>query len=361
MTVRVVEDDFEERAGPYRAELLAHSYRMLASIDDAEDAVQETYVRAWRGYHRFEGRSSIRTWLYRIATNTCLRSLEHRSRRVLPTGLGGPGQDPAALLTESPELTWLEPLSDSMLGAGTGGAEDPLATVAQRQSVRLAFIAALQRLTPRQRAVFILREVLTFSAAEVADMLEVSPVAVNSLMQRARAHFDRAPLLESDVIEPDAPEQRELLDRYVTAMHANDVEALVSTLTEDAVWEMPPYPDWFHGARTIGQMIAAQSPAQRPGDHLLVPTSANGQPAFGLYLPDHDGVHRPFNLQVLTLTQEGISRVVAFFDQRLFAPFGLVDTAAHGERGEGESPPVSRSRERPHGGSIRYAEEVRRQ
>lgn len=327
-----ISDDFEHRTRPYRSELVAHSYRMLASIHDAEDAVQETYLRAWRGYEKFEGRSSVRTWLYRIATNTCLRALENRGRRALPAGLGGPAQDPAAQLADWPELPWLEPIPDTMLSPGAAGNDDPLARATQREGVRLAFIAALQYLPPRQRAVLILREVLVFSAAEVAAMLEISPAAVNSLLQRARAQLDRAQLdhtsrEELNGSEPGSAHEREVLDRYVRAMHANDVEGLVGVLTAEAVWEMPPFPAWFRGARQIGQMVAAQSPAQRPGDHLLVPTAANGQPAFGLYLPDEHGIHRAFNLQVLTLTPAGISHVVAFFDLRLFARFGLADTA----------------------------------
>lgn len=321
-------DDFDHRARSYRPELLAHSYRMLGSVHDAEDAVQETYLRAWRSYDGFEGRSSIRTWLYRIATNTCLRALENRSRRALPTGLTGPNHSPAGDLPEWPELPWLEPLPDAMLGGSTIDTGDPLATVTRRQSVRLAFIAALQYLPPRQRAVLVLREVLAFSAAEVATMLEATPAAVNSLLQRARAQLDHAQVQEGHVDEPHAREQRELLSRYVTAMHANDIEGLVAVLTAGAVWEMPPYPAWFRGADMIGRMVAAQSPAQHPGDHLLLPTAANGQPAFGLYLPDERGVHRAFNLQVLTLTPTGISHIVAFFDLRLFARFGLPASAA---------------------------------
>ncbi|NUL43922.1 sigma-70 family RNA polymerase sigma factor [Cellulosimicrobium funkei] len=326
----LVNEDFDQRTRPYRPELLAHSYRMLGSIHDAEDAVQETYLRAWRGYEDFEGRSSIRTWLYRITTNACLRALENRGRRPLPTGLGGPCEDPEAPLTEWPELPWLEPVPDAMLGGHASEAGDPLTAVTRRQSVRLAFIAALQHLPSRQRAVLVLREVLAFSAAEVAAMLETTPAAVNSLLQRARAQIDHAHPEEGRVAEPGAREQRELLDRYVTAMHANDIDGLVAVLTADAVWEMPPYPAWFRGARTIGRMVDAQSPAQYSGDHLLVPTAANGQPAFGLYLPDEHGVHRAFNLQVLTLTPAGISHIVAFFDLRLFARFGLAETALPG-------------------------------
>lgn len=320
-------DDFDRQTRPYRSELLALSYRMLASIHDAEDAVQETYLRAWRSYEGFEGRSSIRTWLYRIATNSCLRALENRGRRALPTGLGGPGQDPTAELAQWPELPWLEPAPDTMLGGHAFEAGDPLAAMTRRQSVRLAFIAALQHLAPRQRAVLVLREVLAFSAAEVAAMLDTTAAAVNSLLQRARSQIDDARPEEAEIHEPNPGKERDVLDRFVAAMHANDIKELVAVLTEDAVYEMPPFPAWFRGAEVIGRMVGAQSPAEGPGDHLLVPTAANGQPAFGLYMPDEYGIHRAFNLQVLTVTPAGISHIVAFFDLRLFARFGLPETA----------------------------------
>ena len=325
MTLRT--DDFNGRTRPYRSELLAHCYRMLASIHDAEDAVQDTFLRAWRGYDSFEGRSSIRTWLYRIATNSCLRALENRGRRALPTGLGGPSTDPTADLAEWPELPWLEPVPDSLLGGHATETADPLATVTRRNSMRLAFIATLQHLAPRQRAVLVLRDVLAFSAADVATMLDTTPAAVNSLLQRARSQINDAQPDETAIQEPRPGNERDLLDRFVAAMHRHDIPELVAVLTEDAVYEMPPFPSWFRGADVIGRMVSAQSPAEGPGDHLLVPTAANGQPAFGLYMPDEYGIHRAFNLQVLTVTPSGISHVVAFFDLRLFARFGLPETA----------------------------------
>ncbi|GGA60398.1 RNA polymerase sigma factor [Pseudoclavibacter endophyticus] len=325
MTLRI--DDFNGRTRPYRSELLAHCYRMLASIHDAEDAVQETFLRAWRGYDSFEDRSSIRTWLYRIATNACLRALENRGRRALPTGLGGPCGDPAADLPEWPELPWLEPIPDALLGDPSGDSTDPLTTVARRHSVKLAYIAALQHLAPRQRAVLVLRDVLSFTAAEVAAMLDTTPTAVNSLLQRARSQIGAAQPDEADIQELSPGRERDLLDRFVAAMHAHDIPGLVAVLTEDAAYEMPPFPSWFRGAEMIGRMVSAQSPAEGPGDHLLVPTAANGQPAFGLYMPDEYGVFRAFNLQVLTVTPTGVSHVVAFFDLRLFARFGLPETA----------------------------------
>lgn len=323
-------DDFTGRIRPYRSELLAHCYRMLASIHDAEDAVQETIVRAWRGYDGFEGRSSIRTWLYRIATNVCLRALENRGRRALPTGLGGPSTDPAAELAEWPEIPWLEPAPDTLLGGRATSDTDPLATVSRRDSVRLAFIAVLQLLPPRQRAVLVLRDVLAFSSADVASMLSVTPAAVNSLLQQARSRVESDGPDEAEVRELTPGRERELLDRFVAAMHANDISELVAVLTEDAVYEMPPFPAWFRGAETVGRMVDAQSPAGGPGDHLLVPTAANGQPAFALYMPGEHGTHRAVNLQVLTVTPGGISHIVAFFGQRLFARFGLPETVTPG-------------------------------
>lgn len=198
-------DDFDQLTRPYRPELLALSYRMLSSIHDAEDAVQETYLRAWRSYGGFEGRSSLRTWLYRIATTTCLRALENRARRALPTDLGGPGQEPAAALVTRPELPWLDPVPDTMLAGSALETGDPLSVVAHRDSVRLAYIAALQLLPPRQRAVLVLRTVLAFSAAEVAEMLETTPASINSLLQRARAQLAQAQLGEDHLTEPDSP------------------------------------------------------------------------------------------------------------------------------------------------------------
>ncbi|WP_114854576.1 sigma-70 family RNA polymerase sigma factor [Brachybacterium sp. YJGR34] len=320
-------DDFTGRVRPYRSELLAHCYRMLASIHDAEDAVQETLLRAWRSYDGFEERSSIRTWLHRIATNCCLRAVENRGRRAMPTGLGGPAADPAADLAAWPELPWAEPAPDGALGVLGDEARDPAVAVTRRDSVRLAFIVALQMLPPRQRAVLLLRDVLVFSAADVAAMLETSPQAVNSLLQRARTRIAQEAPTEDEVGEVEPGTEREILERFETAMRANDIPGLVAVLTEDAVYEMPPYPEWFRGAAEIGAMVDAQSPAQGPGDHHLVPVAANGQPAFALYMPDEHGVHRAFNLQVLTVTPTGVAHVVAFFDPRLFARFGLPETA----------------------------------
>jgi len=318
MTDQLADEDFLEVTGPYRRELLAHCYRMLGSVHDAEDLVQETYLRAWRSYHGFEGRSSLRTWLYRIATNACLSALDSRNRRPLPTGLGAPSSDPTDPLIEQAEVLWLEPVPDTMIGS-TG---DPAAIVASRESIRLALIAALQFLPPRQRAVLVLRDVLKLRAAEVAEVLDTSVAAVNSSLQRARAQLDEAGLTEDDIVEPTDPAQRELLDRYARAMEQKDVAAIVKVFTSDAVWEMPPFTGWYQGTEDIGRLIDTQCPGE-PGGMKMVPTQANGQPAFALYMRHEDEIWRAFQLQVVTLTAAGISHMTVFFDLSLFATFGL--------------------------------------
>ncbi|SEF86935.1 RNA polymerase, sigma subunit, ECF family [Thermomonospora echinospora] len=313
-------EDFERLADPFRRELMAHCYRMLGSVHDAEDLVQETYLRAWRAYDRFEGRSSLRTWLYRIATSACLSALESKSRRPMPTGLGAPSADPGDDLVEQSEVPWLEPVPDALVGAeGT----DPAAVVTSKESIRLAFVAALQHLPPRQRAVLILRDVLKWRAAEVAEAVGTSTAAVNSILQRARAQLERARPSEDDVAGPLTAEQRALLDRYVEAFEAKDVPAIVALFTDDAVWEMPPFPAWYRGPADIGRHLAERCPAG-PGDLRILPLAANGQPALAKYLRDPaDGMYRPFNLQVLTLAGDGISHAATFLDTGLFPVFGL--------------------------------------
>jgi RNA polymerase sigma-70 factor (ECF subfamily) len=265
----------------------------------------------------------MRTWLHRIATRTCLTALESRSRRPMPTGLGAPGSDASDTLVERPEVPWLEPIPDAM--AGADGA-DPAAIVTARESIRLALIAALQHLPPRQRAVLVLRDVLNWRAAEVAEVLDTTTTAVNSILQRAHAQLDQAALTEDQIVEPTAADERALLDRYVAAFEAKDIAAIVNLFTKDAAWEMPPFTGWYEGAENIGRLIDTQCPARGPGDMRLVPTRANGQPAFGLYMRGDDGVYRPFNLPVLTLSDSGITHVASFFDLRLFATFGLPET-----------------------------------
>jgi RNA polymerase sigma-70 factor, ECF subfamily len=320
----------------YRPELLAHCYRMLGSVHDAEDLVQETYLRAWRSQGTFEGRSSMRTWLYRIATNACLTALQSRGRRPLPTGLGEDAADPFATLVQKPEVPWLEPVPDVLLPELP---DDPAAVVTSRESVRLAFVAALQHLPPRQRVVLVLREVLAWRAAEVADLLGTTTPAVNSMLQRARASLEEADLTRDDVAEPETVEQRELLDRYVAAFENYDVEAIVAMFTEDAVWEMPPFTGWYQGARTIGNLISTQCPASGPADMRMLRADANGQPAFALYMRDPaDGAHKAFQIQVLTLTDRGVAHVGCFFDTSLFHAFGLPETYPDGLRAQLPAP-----------------------
>ncbi|MFV2010001.1 MULTISPECIES: sigma-70 family RNA polymerase sigma factor [unclassified Micromonospora] len=312
--------DFPSLSAPFRRELFVHCYRMLGSVQDAEDLVQETYLRAWRSWTGFEGRASLRTWLYRIATTACLTALESRERRPLPVGLGSPAADPADSLDRRPGLSWLEPVPDHLLQADWN---DPATIVTSRESVRLAFVAALQHLPPRQRAVLILRDVLQWRAAEVAESLGITTTAVNSMLQRARTSINQLAPSPDTTVEPSAPEQRQLVERYVRAFESKDISALVELFTADAVWEMPPYVGWYRGGDQIVQHLAARC-LSGPGPVRLVPASANGQRAFGTYLPDpaHGG-YRLVNLQVLTLAQASITHVTAFADPPMFAAFHL--------------------------------------
>jgi RNA polymerase sigma-70 factor (ECF subfamily) len=314
--------DFLVQAEPYRRELLAHCYRMTGSLHDAEDLVQETFLRAWKSYDRFEGKSSVRTWLHRIATNTCLTSLEGRQRRPLPTGLGAPSSQPTDELVERGEVPWLEPLPDSL----NDDPADPSVIVGSRESVRLAFVAALQHLSPRQRAVLVLRDVLQWKAAEVADAIGTSVAAVNSLLQRARAQLDAVgPSQDDQLSPPESPEAREQLAAYISAFEDYDIPRLVEMFTAEAVWEMPPFDGWYQGGPAIGALIHHNCPADSAEDMRLLPLTANGQPAAAMYmrLPETGGRHVPFQLHVLDLGPDGISHVVAFLDTSLFAKFGL--------------------------------------
>lgn len=318
------ENAFLADAQRYRRELLAHCYRMTGSLHDAEDLVQETYLRAWKAYKGFEGKSSVRTWLYRIATNTCLTALEGRNRRPLPSGLGQPASDPLGELHEPHEIRWLEPLPDP---TGTDPS-DPSAIVESRESVRLAFIAALQHLPARQRAVLVLREVLQWRAAEVAEATGVSTAAVNSLLQRARAQLDEvAPTRDDEPVEPDSPETAALLDRYISAFETYDIDRLADLFTADAVWEMPPFDGWYRGPADIVALSKHHCPAEGPGDMRFLRTTANGQPVAALYMRNpQTGVHEAFQLHVLDIRTTGIVHVVAFKEDHLFEHFGLPPT-----------------------------------
>jgi RNA polymerase sigma-70 factor (ECF subfamily) len=296
-------DEFVRAAEPCRRELLAHCYRMLGSADEAEDAVQETYLRAWRGYGAFEHRSSVRSWLYRIATNACLTALEQRGRRALPSGLGAPALDPDAPPGPAePSVDWLEPMPDALV---TPESDDPAAIVAAREWLRLALIASLQYLPARQRAVLLLREVLGFPAAEVASMLGISTPAVKSALQRARARLDEVSPAPERVIEPTEPRARELLGQYIAGFENADTRALEKALRADASIEMAGASTWFSGRETCLRYLAHEIGS--PGDWRMIPVLANGQPAAAAY---YRGA--AFGLGVLTVTQAGISRITVF-------------------------------------------------
>jgi len=305
---------------PFRRELLAHCYRMLGSIQDAEDLVQETYLRAWRSYAGFEGRSSVRTWLYQIATNACLTELGRSSRRMLPSGLCDPEPDPGTYPEEAgPGVSWLQPAPDAMVSPDTA---DPAAIVAAREGLRLALIASLQYLPPRQRAVLVLRDVLMFRAAEVAVMLGTTTVSVKSALQRARARLSELAVADSQVTEPAAPGTRALLDQYIAAFENADAAALERLLTQDATLEATPMRTWFAGRTTCIPFLRDRLLGS-PGDWRMLATSANGQPAAAVYTRDQDGNYQPYGICVLTVTGAGIRRVTSFGDPRLVVVFGL--------------------------------------
>lgn len=306
-------DEFMRQAEGYRRELLAHCYRMTGSLDDAEDLVQETYLRAWRSYDGFEGRSSLRTWLYRIATNACLNALQRSDRRAVPRGLGaGPDGGP-----ESPAagVGWLQPLPDALV---TPPSADPAVVAEVRDGVRLALIVGLQYLTPRQRAVLILRDVLAWPAAEVATALSLEVGAVKSLLQRARARLREVTPSMDDVLEPDHPRARELLERYMTAFATADARAFEEALRADAVLESPEAAIWFSGKVACVEYLMTEV-VGGAGDWRKLPTVANGQPAFGAYLRDGSA----FGMAVLTVTAAGIARVTVFAMPELLPRFGL--------------------------------------
>jgi RNA polymerase sigma-70 factor (ECF subfamily) len=314
-----VSEEFASATGRFRTELLAHCYRMLGSAEEAEDLVQETYLRAWRSYDAFEGRSSMRTWLYRIATNVSLTAIERRGRRPLPSGLGGPDDDPDAPVVAAPEVPWLRPLPDVLLA---GQQQDPATVAASRAGVRLAFVAALQHLSARQRAVLILRDVLEWPAAEVAEMLGLTTTAVNSGLRRARADIARALPDEAELAEPTEPERRALLERFAKAIENADVSALAELLREDIALEMPPLRTWFAGLSTVVDFLASNLVTE-PGRLRLAATMANGQPAFAVYRRDDDGTYHAHAVIVLTVTPGAIARMVAFQDPGLFTVFRL--------------------------------------
>jgi RNA polymerase sigma-70 factor, ECF subfamily len=305
--------EFAAVTEPFRRELLAHCYRMLGSIHDAEDLVQETYLRAWRAFDRFEGRSSVRRWLYKIATMACLTALQNRSRRPLPSGLAAPSDDHrVAVEAGEQSVEWLQPAPDALF--------DPAAVVAGRAGVRLAFIAALQYLPARQRAVLTLRDVLSFRTAEVADILDATPAAVDSALRRARAQLAAAGPVEDDLAEPDEEITRALLDDFVDAFARADADALVTLLRADVELEMPPTATWFSGRSAVVGFLETRV-MLRKGQWLLVPTRANGQPAFVVHERTRGGRVVPHGIQVLTLIGDRVARITVFNDASLVPTF----------------------------------------
>jgi RNA polymerase sigma-70 factor (ECF subfamily) len=308
----------ESQLEQYRAELTAYCYRMLASPFEAEDAVQETMLRAWRNIDSFEGRASLRSWLYRIATNVCLDMLAGRERRARPMDLG-PAQEPIeSNLHTLPETTWIQPVPDSLVAEG-----DPADVAVSRETIRLAFVAALQHLPPRQRAVLILCEVLRWKASEVAELLETSVASVNSALQRARTTLEATDVSASETSPSVDEADSELLARYVAAFEAYDIDALTSLIKEDAKQSMPPYDMWLHGRDDIFAWWFG--PGNGCRDSRVIPVeSANGSPAFGQYKPSPDGGHEPWALQVLEVEDGQIVELTFFLDtETLFPLFGL--------------------------------------
>jgi RNA polymerase sigma-70 factor (ECF subfamily) len=298
--------DFEA----YRGELIAYCYRMLGSFHEAEDLVQETMLRAWKARDRYDpARASVRTWLYRIATNVCLTALQGGARRPLPSGLVEESRDVHAPLTPALDIPWLQPFPDARVDADA------------RADLRLALIAAMQTLPARQRAVLVLREVLEFSAAEVAAQLETTVPAVNSSLQRARAALADADAID-EVPEPDDPSVRALIDNYISAFEAADVPRLVRLLTDQAVLEMPPVPLWYRGSSRYGEFMSRVFEMRGPG-WLMNRLTANGQPALAAYAPQPGGGHRLHTLQVLTVTGGLVARNAVFADPAVFATFDL--------------------------------------
>jgi RNA polymerase sigma-70 factor (ECF subfamily) len=302
----------------FRSELTGYCYRMLGSGFEAEDAVQETMVRAWKGYDRFEGRSALRSWLYRIATNVCLDMLGSAQRRARPMDLGPASSSSNMPDAPLPEPTWLMPIPDARVVAEG----DPADVAVTRDSIRLAFVAALQHLAPRQRAVLILREVLAWSAAETAELLDTSVASVNSALQRARATLASTETAPTESLKPMDAEQQEFLARYVAAFERYDLDALAELLHQDVILNMPPLEMWLRGRDEIRSWMTGTGCGCRGSR--LIPIAANGQPAFGQYRPDPAGGHSPWALIVLDIVDGQIATVTNFLDtEHLFPLFGL--------------------------------------
>jgi RNA polymerase sigma-70 factor, ECF subfamily len=311
--------DLAPQLEEHRASLTGYCYRMLGSAFEAEDAVQETFVRAWRGYDRFEGRAALRSWLYRIATNVCLSMLGASQRRARPMDLAAPSSADRALPPPLPEATWIEPIPDAI---AIQAAADPAEVAVARESIRLAFVTALQHLPPRQRAVLILREVLRWKADEVAELLETTVASVNSALQRARATLAANEVDETAPAEPMDEQHQALLARYVDAFERYDMDSLTALLHEDATWNMPPYELWLQTHEDIVKWCLG--PGIGCEGSRLVPVEANGSPAWGQYKPGPNGVLEPWSIQVMEVRDGRISGLTFFLDtERLFPLFGL--------------------------------------
>ncbi len=319
-SLTVAPSELERQLEQHRPELIGYCYRMLGSPFEAEDAVQETLLRAWRGFERFEGRAALRSWLYRIATNVCLDMLAGRSRRARPMDLGPARSPDAANLNTLPEATWIQPIPDSLVAPEA----DPADLAVARESIRLAFIAALQHLPPRQRAVLVLCEVLRWKAKEVAELLETSVASVNSALQRARATLEASGVSSYDAAPAMDDAQRKLLDRYVQAFERYDINALTALIQEDARQSMPPYDMWLHGRDNILAWWFGPGIGCR-GSRLLPTTGANGSVAYGQYKPSASGRgHDPWALMVVEIANDRIHELTFFLDtERLFPLFGL--------------------------------------
>jgi RNA polymerase sigma-70 factor (ECF subfamily) len=321
LTARPAAGELVEQLEQYRSELKAYCYRMLGSPFDAEDAVQETFIRAWRGFERFEGRAALRSWLYRIATNVSLDMLNGKERRARPMDLGPASEPVESNLNTLPEVTWIEPVPDSIVVSAEG---DPAEVAMSRETLRLAFVAALQHLPPRQRAVLILCEVLRWKAAEVAELLDTSVASVNSALQRARATLESTNVNLTDTSASVDPADAELLARYVKAFEQYDMEALTSLIQEDATQSMPPFDLWLSGRKDIFAWWFGPGIGCR-GSRVIPTVAANGSPAFGQYKPSESGTgFDPWALQVLEIADGRIVEFTFFLDtDRLFPLFGL--------------------------------------
>jgi RNA polymerase sigma-70 factor (TIGR02960 family) len=323
------ESAFTQLADRFRAELHLHCYRIVGSVQDTEDLVQETLVAAWRGLERFEGRASLRSWLYRIATNRCLNALRDRGRRQLELRAPPEETPPPPQPTRLREPVWLEPYPDVLLEAVPDRSHNPEARYVTREAIGLAFVTALQALPPRQRAVLVLRDVLAFRAAEVAEMLGTTEVSVNRALQRARQALERTvPSGQRNVAPlPGSREERELVARFIAAFEAGDVPGVVALLSDDALLTMPPEPLEYQGPPAIGRFLSTVPAGGALERFRLVPTRANGQPAFGCYLRDPRApIAHAYGLMVLTLKGNRVAAITGFPDTSVFRSFGLPRT-----------------------------------